>query len=183
MYVFSAATGVFVRSWGSCFIATVHGLRVQPASVSADGRTYVWVADIGDHTVKQCTTDGALVLALGTAGSNGTGTDPIQFDHVADVAFGADGRVYVSDGDGGENHRVVAFVPPAYGVGWVFGRSGTSNNDFASPHSVAVDQLQRLWVADRDNNRTQLFALTPGSNDAPMYLSTWHCFRDAVSYA
>ena len=27
-------------------------------------------------------------------------------------------------------------------------------NGFSSPHSVAIDRWDRLWVADRGNNRT-----------------------------
>lgn len=43
----------------------------------------------------------------GTTGVSGTGLHPLQFDAVADVSFGTDKVIFVSDGDGGVNNRVL----------------------------------------------------------------------------
>ncbi len=81
--------------------------------------------------------------------------------------------IFVSDGDGGQNHRVSAFSSGEFQLKWVYGHFGTSNYDFASPHSIAIDQMQRLWVADRNNNRTQLFGQSYVSG--PLWLYSWTC--------
>jgi len=181
IFVFDV-TGRLLRKWGNGSIVTAHGIRVQHSA--ADNSTYVWVTDEGDggsgHTVKRfVAATGELLLTLGTAGQNGTGVDPFQFDNVADVAFDANGTVFVSDGDGGENNRVSAFAPPDYQLLWYFGHAGKSHYDFSSPHSIAVDQLQRVWVADRGNNRVVLYGQ---SADGPIWLATWTCFFPSVAW-
>ena len=52
--------------------------------------------------------DGLILAHSGTAGRTGPGIHPVQYNTVADTAFGDDGMVYISDGDGSSNHRVVA---------------------------------------------------------------------------
>jgi len=149
--------GFLLRTWGVGAIDSAHGIRVQHYA----GSTYVWVADFGDgavgHTVKRFSTNGTVLNVLGTAGHSGTGINPFQFDQVADIAFDSEGNAYVSDGDAGINDRVSKWSQPDYKFEWTIGSAGSGPGQFDSPHSIGVDHLDRIWVADRGNNRTQTF--------------------------
>ena len=70
-----------------------------------------------------------------------------------DVAFLSDGSFVVSDGYG--NSRVVKFSADGRHVA-SWGRPGTGPVEFHTPHSVAVDDDDRIYVADRENDRVQV---------------------------
>ena len=138
------AHGRFLRSWGDGMIETAHGLRI-------DKHDQVWVTDIGGHRVLKFDGDGRQLLALGT-GKPGAGLD--QFNKPTDVAFGADGALYVSDGYG--NSRVLKFSPSGALVG-SWGTPGKGKGEFHLPHSIVVDEQGRVLVGDRENDRIQVF--------------------------
>ncbi|XP_033098959.1 NHL repeat-containing protein 3-like [Anneissia japonica] len=98
-----------VFTFDTSIVSMIHGLRVFH-NVSS-GQTSVWVTDVGNatygHTVKKISTDGKLELVLGTAGIAGSSLSPLQFGNVADLAFSEKGEMYVVDGDGGVNNRLL----------------------------------------------------------------------------
>jgi DNA-binding beta-propeller fold protein YncE len=149
--------GNYLRSWGDDVLQTPHGLRI-------DSQGNIWVTDIGSHRVFKFDPQGKVLLALGT-GKPGTGLD--QFDRPTDIAFGASGEFYVSDGYG--NSRVLKFSPGgALITSW--GQKGSGRGEFNLPHAVVVDPSGRVLVADRENNRIQIF-------DADgKWLDTWEGF-------
>lgn len=59
------------------------------------------------YTVKQYSLEGELLKVLGTPGTPGSSLTPLQFGNVADVGFDRDGMMYIADGDGGLNNRLV----------------------------------------------------------------------------
>jgi DNA-binding beta-propeller fold protein YncE len=70
------------------------------------------------------------------------------------VAFLPDGTFFVADGYG--NARVVKFDKNGkYLTAW--GTKGTGPGQFNLVHCVAVDARRRVYVADRNNSRIQLF--------------------------
>ncbi|MEO8496825.1 MAG: peptidyl-alpha-hydroxyglycine alpha-amidating lyase family protein, partial [Planctomycetota bacterium] len=137
--------GKFLNSWGNDTIHTAHGLRI-------DVEDNVWVTDIGNHQVLKFSPAGELLLALGKAGSPGDGID--QFNKPTDVAFGANGEIYVSDGYG--NNRIMTFTGNG-GFLAQWGTAGTGSGQFNLPHTVVVDRTGRVLVGDRENNRVQVF--------------------------
>jgi hypothetical protein len=151
--------GNFLRSFGSGVISAgqPHGLGIR----AFDGKTTVWATDQGDHTIKLFSTQGDLLSHLGTQGQKGSGLNPLQFDAVTNVAFGASGAVYISDGEGGLNNRLIRMNPHMTGVVFAVGGKGTGAGQFQDPHSVCYDPVyDRTFVADRENNRTQVFGNT-----------------------
>ncbi|WP_341366145.1 hypothetical protein [Yoonia sp. BS5-3] len=76
------------------------------------------------------------------------------FNHPCDCARGPDGRLYVADGYG--NSAVHIFSAKLQHLK-TFGVPGTNAGAFSTPHSVLFDRQDRLCVADRENNRVQLF--------------------------
>jgi DNA-binding beta-propeller fold protein YncE len=138
------ADGKLRQSWGDGLIGKAHGLRI-------DRHDNVWVTDIGHHRVMKFDPSGKMLLSLGT-GKPGTGTD--EFDRPTDIAFGANGDVFVSDGYG--NSRVLKFSV-AGRLLKTWGTRGKELGEFNLPHAIIMDSKGRLLVGDRENKRIQLF--------------------------
>ena len=164
--------GRFLTSWGEDQFrdrpeGSAHGITVGP-----DGA--VWCVDDGNHTVKKFSPDGELLLTLGTPGvpsdtgyvgpqpgiSGSTLLDSIThggppFNRPTNLAFGPNGHFYVSDGYG--NARVHRFAPDGELVhSW--GEPGPGPGQFNLPHGIAVHPDGRVFVADRENDRIQIFS-------------------------
>src|SRR2546427_162072 len=152
--------GRFVRSWGEgVFTMRAHGITVAP-----DGA--IWCTDDGDHTVRKLTSDGELLLTLGTSGRpSDTGYDGKSvtsiahggppFNRPTNLAVAPNGDLYVSDGYG--NARVHRFSPGGE-LRHSWGEPGTGPGQFMIPHGVAVHPDGRVFVCDRENDRVQIFS-------------------------
>lgn len=139
------AAGGYLRSWGDGLVKTAHGLRI-------DRDQNVWITDIGNHLVTKFDPQGKVLLTLGRKDEPGVGKD--QFNKPADVAFGSAGEIYVADGYG--NSRVVKFSKDGtYLKEW--GMKGKGEGEFNLPHAIRIDEHERIYVGDRENNRVQIF--------------------------
>jgi DNA-binding beta-propeller fold protein YncE len=140
--VFSA-DGKVVDSWGEGFVDK-HGLRVIDDKV--------WVTDRERHIVMQFTLDGKLLRTLGTDGRSGLGDS--EFNKPSDVAIAPNGDIYVSDGYG--NSRVMRFgADGKFKQSW--GKKGNGPGEFDLVHNIVIDKKGRVYVADRENERVQIF--------------------------
>jgi hypothetical protein len=139
------AGGKFLRSWGQDTIKSAHHIKIGP-----DGN--VWIADIGHHVVRKFTPEGKLLSTLGT--EDHPGCDETHLNRPTDMAVTPAGDVFISDGYG--NARVVHFDGKGkYVKAW--GKLGSRPGEFSIPHAIAVDSKGRLYVADRNNVRVQVF--------------------------
>jgi len=153
--VFDGETGEQVATWGADRFAMPHGLTV-------DGEDKVWLTDVGRHQVYRFSQDGELLLTLGEAGISGD--DERHFNRPTDVAVLPDGRFYVSDGY--LNTRVVRFLADGrFQMQW--GTAGSGPGQFNLPHGIEVDRTGRVYVADRENFRVQVF------DDSGGFLAEW----------
>jgi hypothetical protein len=84
-------------------------------------------------------------------GTNGTGDGQLKNPH--DLAFDAQGNIYVSDT---QNHRIQVFDSSGAYVS-KFGSSGTAEGQFANPLGIAFDSTGNIYVADNQNYRVQKF--------------------------
>jgi DNA-binding beta-propeller fold protein YncE len=93
------------------------------------------------------------LLTLGTRGQAG------QINQPTDVAVGTSGDVFVAQGHTpGPNGdpRVVKFDRNGTFIkSW--GGKGKGPGQFEVAHGIAIDANGRLWVADRENQRIQIF--------------------------
>jgi DNA-binding beta-propeller fold protein YncE len=144
-------TGEILGTWGEQFEKGAHGLQLRQES---DGE-YLYFTDVDRHCVVKCTLEGREIWTLGQPGRTGAWNEP--FDRPTSVTFAPDGDMYVSDGYG--NVRVHQFDPRLKLIrSW--GEKGTGPGQFSLVHHVWFDTRggrQRLWVADRENNRIQIF--------------------------
>ena len=167
---FDIATGARMSSFNSTGILSPHGLK------AAFLGNNLWVADIDGCKLVEMTQNGTVVSSFGTCGS---GLAPLQFSQVADIAFANSARsdIIVADGDGGMNSRVARVNRLDHSVVWAVGGNGTLREEFQSPHSVATDGQQRVWVADRLNLRLVVLGERDGA-----WLGEWNstaCFPGA----
>lgn len=145
-----------LAAWGGDLIADGHMLTCGP-----DGRIYI--VDRDRHQVVICRRDGALLSRLGKPSTPGT-----PFSHPADVDVAADGTIFVADGYG--NSRVHAFDVDGRSIA-SWGTLGSGPGEFLTPHAVLATTDGRVLVADRDNDRVQVF-----SRDGVL-LDIWTDFR------
>lgn len=145
-------SGTPLMSWGSGMFVYPHGFHVD-----RDGN--VWATDArGDgeigHQVFKFSPDGELLMALGQAGMAGEGVD--VFDQPTDVVVAPNGDIFVTEGHGEGNNRVVKFTADGeFILAW--GGTGSAPGQFNAPHTIAMDSQGRLFVGDRSNNRIQIF--------------------------
>ena len=141
--------GGFLRSFGQgIFSERTHGILIGP-----DGS--VFCADDGNHTITKFTPEGELLMTLGTPGEPSTAWGGLPFNRPTHAAISpVSGSIYVSDGYG--NSRIHKFTPDGRLVlSW--GEPGIDAGQFIRPHNVAVDDEDRVYVADRECHRVQVF--------------------------
>ena len=148
--------GSFVTSWNeSLFTNGTHGVRV-----GTDGSVYC--VSNGDHTVRKFSADGDPEMIIGTPNapsktSNSGGQVEFggpPFNAPTGLTLAPNGDLYVSDGYG--NARVHQFSAEGTLIrSW--GEPGTDPGQFNLPHAVWYTDDNRLLVADRENDRIQVF--------------------------
>lgn len=161
--------GKFLRSWGEGdFSYRTHGIYVAPNGT-------IFCTDDGQHTVRQFTPEGRLLMTLGTrntpsnSGYDGKNLGSIThgagpFNRPTNVAIGPKGDIYITDGYG--NARVHVFSAKGQ-LKRSWGEPGKGPGQFHLPHGIAIDSEGRVFVCDREADRIQIF-----SPDGE-YLSEW----------
>lgn len=154
-------TGRFLRSWGEqIFTPRTHGI-----TIGADDLVYT--VDDGDHTLRKFTPEGQQLMVIGIPGvPSETGYDEKKghgsviksgppFNRPTGIAVAQNGEIYVSDGYG--NARIHRFSGDGNLIqSW--GEPGEGPGQFRLPHAVAISSDQRIFVADRENDRIQIFS-------------------------
>jgi len=177
--------GNVVTSFGAGLILWPHGMDVD-----AEGN--VWVVDARVANAREIEADaamanlgnavlkfspsGELLMTLGTPGT--TGNPPEAFTDPNDVVVGPDGSIYVAESHGAQFQdepgpssvsRISKFAPDGTFI-MSFGEWGYEDGQMRSPHSLAFDSQDRLFVADRGNRRIQIFDQDGNHQD------TWYQF-------
>lgn len=174
LFEFDGSTGKFVREIGK----GVYGFGYAH-SIRFDRHDNLWVVDKGTHSVMRFNPAGYVTLNLGRRPEgpdepewykgNGLGREPKPaavhqdgyFRAPTDVAFDSDDNIYVSDGY--INSRVAKFDKKGNWIkSWGSrGPGGSRANEnpgqLNTPHSIGVDRENRVYVADRNNRRIQVF--------------------------
>ncbi|MEA2988519.1 MAG: hypothetical protein QOG83_1230 [Alphaproteobacteria bacterium] len=147
------STGKLVTSFGAGMFNFPHGLAI-------DRDNNVWVTDGRGkdgkgHTVIKFSSDGKVLMTLGKPGVAGDGPD--AFNAPSAVLIAPNGDIFVGDGHGGDTKaRMVKFSSDGKFIK-AWGKAGKAPGEFEAPHSLAMDSAGRLFVADRGNNRIQIF--------------------------
>jgi len=90
----------------------------------------------------------------GGGGLPGAGVEGETFNRPTDVAWDAQGNIFISDGYG--NARVAKFDKNGVFLK-TWGSAGTAPSQFNTLHSIAIDAQGNVYVGDRGNRRIQVF--------------------------
>jgi len=137
-----------------------------PVGVAVDGAGNLYIADSGNHVVREVyARDGTITTAAGngTAGSGGDGTGAISAQLSNPVAVAADGagNLYIADDSASRVREVNAYngiITTVAGTGASgYGGDGgpATRAQLASPEGVAIDGAGNLYIADYGNNRVR----------------------------
>jgi hypothetical protein len=140
-----------------------HKVKISPY----DPERHVWVVNDARQVIYEFTNDGKqLVMTLGE--TDVTGTDETHFGQPQDLTFLPDGSILVADGL--RNSRVVKFDKNGKFVSQ-WGTRGNGPGQFVGLHGIDADRNGRVYVADRGNNRIQVF------DQKGTHLDTWPGIR------
>ena len=147
--------GTYLRSFGDKLFTRAHGLRID-----RDGN--LWAGDVGAHTFRKFTRDGQLLLTIGTPGEAGEwneATGSHKLNQPNDVAVADNGDFFIVEGHtpGPKGDARVLKFDKTGRLLTQWGGKGTAPGQFEVAHGVAIDAKGLLWVADRENQRIQLF--------------------------
>jgi DNA-binding beta-propeller fold protein YncE len=171
--------GKLVKSFGK-------GLLIAPHGIYVDKKTgNIWITDYQDNAplpaggrgpgrgrgeaptgpigpragatkggqVWEFSPEGKVLMTLGKPGGAAA---PDYFFAPNDVIVAKDGSIFVSEGHGAGNNRVYKFSKAGKLIK-EWGKLGTGPGEFDQPHSLAFDSKGLLYIADRNNNRIQVF--------------------------
>ena len=144
-----AADGSFLRSFGQgVFTARAHGILCAP-----DGSLYC--ADDGSHTITRWSTDGELLATIGEPNRPAPAWAGRPFNRPTHAAVSPrSGNIYITDGYG--NSCVHVFSPHGDHLR-TWGEPGIDPGQFIRPHNIAIDDEDRVFIADRECHRVQVF--------------------------
>jgi DNA-binding beta-propeller fold protein YncE len=137
-------------------------------AVRVDSEDNIWVVDEGSNMVIEFNPQGRVIFTLGRRPPSTTGpveSDPrgkpaspapllYVFDRPTDIGWDEQGDIFVADGYG--NSRVVKYDKDGHFLVQTPGH-GSDPGQLDLPHSLQVDHEGNVYVADRSNNRIQVF--------------------------
>jgi sugar lactone lactonase YvrE len=157
-----AGNGTFLREIGHNLYAWsfAHTVKVDP-------HDNIWVTDKGSDQVVKFDPAGRVTMVFGRkqeASDEDTGPlkhpkpplPPVDgmFRQVTDIAWDSNGNGYISDGY--INSRIAKVSKDGEWLG-SWGSPGNDPGQLITPHSIAVDAHNNVYVADRGNRRIQVF--------------------------
>ena len=155
--------GNYLYDWGETGFSFPH-------AIYADGQDNIWIVDRNDQQALKYTPQGELLMTIGEKGyRSDTGADPTDFgssgytqvtrggepfNMPAGIAVATSGDIFIADGYA--NARVHRFgADGALLKSW--GEPGDGPGEFMLPHGACVDNRGNVLIADRENDRVQVF--------------------------
>jgi DNA-binding beta-propeller fold protein YncE len=157
-----APDGEFIREIGHNLYAWSFAHTVK-----VDKDDNIWVTDKGSDMVIKFNPQGRVAMVFGRKQeASDEGTEPLKhvkpplppvdgmFRQVTDVTWDSAGNTYISDGY--INSRIAKVDKDG---NWLasWGEPGNQPGQFNTPHSIAADAQNNIYVADRGNRRIQVF--------------------------
>jgi sugar lactone lactonase YvrE len=153
----------------------------SPHGIATDNMGNVYVADMGNHSIRKITSFGVVTTVAGN-GVPGNADGPgsmAQFNSPIGITIDKENNVYVADYYNDRirkilpNGEVTTYAGSKYGY-----EDGPANSaKFAYPASIAIDSTGNLYVADSDNDKIRKIAADgivstldaggPTENDGP----------------
>jgi DNA-binding beta-propeller fold protein YncE len=138
------SNGDHMRTMGRGIFTNPHGLRI-------DREGNIWATDTMAHIVVKMNADGRILMVMGVPGRAGEWHHAGHmkcFDEPNDVAF--------TQGHGKGDNVVHKFTANGDHVK-TWGGTGKEKGQFDQPHSIVINGKGLLYIADRSNQRIQVF--------------------------
>lgn len=138
--------GVLVKSWGG---PSGSGPFNTPVDAAIDSAHNVYVSDANNHRIVKTDNNGNFLAKFGTSGNQ---LGQIKGPHA--IAIGKEGAnefVWVVDADA-TSKKVVKYTTAGAWTGITITQPG-----FSSPHGIAIDSADNLFVTDRAANKVLKF--------------------------
>jgi DNA-binding beta-propeller fold protein YncE len=146
--------GEFERTWGEDFQHGAHGMRIT----DEDSRQFMYLTDYEKHVVVKLTLRGQEMMRIEVPPRKDLYAGPHEFKPT-DVCVSPTSDIYIFDGYG----KSYVHVYDKHGRYLsTIGTPGSGEGQFKCPHGGWVDTRRaepELYVADRGNNRIQVFSL------------------------
>src|SRR5215208_2800904 len=142
--------GTFVLKWGT--FGSGNDRFSSPGDVATDAVGDVYVADIGNYTVKKYTPGGQYIQDIGQPATTSPAPPGQYGTNTQAVAVTPGGDVYVTERD-----RVDQFRTDGTFVR-TWGGPGPAPGQFNAAKGIAVSGAGEVYVADCSNSRVQVFA-------------------------
>lgn len=149
-------------TWGEGMFKSPHGITI-------DKKDQIWITDITLNKIYKLSPEGKLIktfgedypvgMDLGLRIRNKLPNFPVimnenTFARPTDVTVLGDESFVVSDGY--RNHRIAKFNANGK-LEWQVNKLGRKMGEFNLPHGISSDAEGRIYVADRNNARIQVF--------------------------
>jgi sugar lactone lactonase YvrE len=140
-----------------------------PYGLASDAAGNVYVADLGNSTIRKLTPGGVVSTLAGSAGQSGSADGAggsARFNHPSAVALDTAGNVYVAD----TSNQTVREISPAGTVTTLAGAAGIGGNadgsgpaaSFFYPGGIASTGAGTLYIADTGNHTLRVMD-SPGA--------------------
>ena len=155
-----ASLGAGLFAWPHGFDLDANGnLWITEGAPAGDARGEPGMALGMGHQVIKLNPRGEVLMRLGQAGV--PGDDARHFNGPSAVLVAPSGEIWVADGHRGGNNRVLKFSADGELLLQLGGGIDSLSREagaFNDPHDLKMDSQGRLFVADRGNNRIQIFS-------------------------
>lgn len=153
--------------WGSQDGTGIGARFNLPSDLAIDHAGNIFVADMGNDTIREITPAGVVTTLAGMAGEVGSadGTaSAARFKNPWAIAVDDAGNLYVAD-TGNNTIREITPGGVVTTVAGSAGQAGSANGTgsaarFKGPQGIAVDSVGNIYVADAENDTIR--AITPG---------------------
>jgi serine/threonine protein kinase len=130
----------------------------SPSALAVDSAGYLYLADMGNHTIRKISPSGDVTTLAGLAGQTGEidqDGKEARFTAPSGIAVANSGNVYVAE----FASDTIRKISPEGSVSLLAGSPGNpgwtdakgDNAHFRNPWAVAVDHSENVYVADKDN--------------------------------
>jgi sugar lactone lactonase YvrE len=156
------AAGELARVVREFDVGSGSGTLDTPAGIVIDSQENFYVTDMGTSSIKKYSPEGEILAVFGSEG-----TGPQQLMSPQDLELDTAGHLYVADTS---NNRILKWDQQGnclmtLGIneldednGWLM--AGDGPGEFDDPQGVTVDREGRIFVADTNNHRVQVFGPT-----------------------
>ncbi|MCZ2355764.1 MAG: hypothetical protein LC115_03565, partial [Bacteroidia bacterium] len=144
----------------------------SPTSVCRDIYGNLYIADRYNHRIRKVDANTGVITTIagtGTAGFSGDGglATAAQFNQPIGIIVAVDGTIYISDNNNNRIRKIdtAGIITTIAGTGTA-GFSGDNGPATAAnlklPWGVALDSNNKLYIADRDNDRVRKIDINTG---------------------